>query len=500
MEAVDPQLMHTQTLRLRRPRSTRSRRVAARGDRRRLPRLARGARRAVRRRRARASAWRSARSALLRHRGCSRRARGAARRAATGRDAVLRAARRAAQRAAELVRERGARRERCDRADAALGRDGARGEGASCTLPRGYDPTPALPGALPAARRVRRSSATTLEDGIAAIVGDRPWIVVSANGGRAGSLHRLVRHGARARTAVPPAWETHHLRRAGPVRRRALPDAAPSAAAGRSWASRWAARATMKYAAARPDLFGAAVSLSGAVNTTLRATRSTPPSSQAVWLTTLDPASGPLAHCTWGDPVANQVVWRDNDPTYLAENLRGHRAADDQRRRQPGRAGRGGRELRHRRVDDVRDDEEALRGARRRGHRARRRLLRRRHAHVAVLGARAERCRSRGSTRGSAATAPAPEAFDFRSRARTVRRARLAVRAAAATRASSPTSTTSRRGGLTATGSGTLDVVTRRSPRAPPTGRPRPVAADDGAAAALHDRPRRRPTGPQQDG
>ena len=46
-----------------------------------------------------------------------------------------------------------------------------------------------------------------------------------------------------------------------------------------------------------------------------------PAVSQAVWLLTLDP--GPAAHCTWGDFVAQQVVWRDNNPTYLAENLEG---------------------------------------------------------------------------------------------------------------------------------------------------------------------------------
>jgi S-formylglutathione hydrolase FrmB len=194
-----------------------------------------------------------------------------------------------------------------------------REEKAVVTLPVGYEASRRYP-VLYLLHGAFGSQRDYVENGIAAMVGDRPWIVVSVNGGRAGSYsdwYGLVR----GQDGVPPAWETHHLAELVPY-----VDATYSTVAERGGRAimgiSMGGAGTMKYAAARPDLFGSAVSLSGAVNTTYEHPFY-PAISQAVWLTTLDPASGPLAHCTWGDPVANQVVWRDNDPTYLAENLRG---------------------------------------------------------------------------------------------------------------------------------------------------------------------------------
>jgi hypothetical protein len=78
----------------------------------------------------------------------------------------------------------------------------------------------------------------------------------------------------------------------------------------------------MKYAGAHPGLFGAAGSFSGAVDTDLPAYFTTV---NFIWDLTYLPGYGPPAHCTWGDPVTQELVWQDNDPTYLAPNLAGTR-------------------------------------------------------------------------------------------------------------------------------------------------------------------------------
>jgi S-formylglutathione hydrolase FrmB len=194
-----------------------------------------------------------------------------------------------------------------------------RQEKATVILPEGYDPSGAtrypvlylLHGAF-------GDHTDWAEHRAAEIVGDRDWIVVAPNGGGNGSYsdwYGLVA----GSDGLPPAWETHHVEELIPWMDARYPtqgDRGGRAIAGLSMGG----AGTMKYAAANPDLFTAAASFSGAVNTTWDYPFY-PTVSQAVWLATLYP--GPAAHCTWGDPVAQQVVWRDNDPTYLAENLRG---------------------------------------------------------------------------------------------------------------------------------------------------------------------------------
>ena len=76
----------------------------------------------------------------------------------------------------------------------------------------------------------------------------------------------------------------------------------------------------MKYAAINPQLFGAAGEFSGAVDTTI-SYPVYPAVSEALWATTL--YYRPVGNCTWGDFVTQQVIWKDNNPTYLATNLRG---------------------------------------------------------------------------------------------------------------------------------------------------------------------------------
>ena len=196
-----------------------------------------------------------------------------------------------------------------------------RTEKALVMLPRGYDPSGAtrypvlylLHGALDDYR-------SWFDKGdAAATIGDRQWIVVMPNGGRNGSYsdwYGLVRGTAEP---PPPAWETHHIEELIPWIDATYPtrgDRGGRAIAGLSMGG----AGTMKYAAAHPELFTAAGSFSGAVNTTIT---SYPQASQGVWLITLYEEYGPPAHCTWGDPEVNEVIWRDNDPTHLAENLRG---------------------------------------------------------------------------------------------------------------------------------------------------------------------------------
>ena len=152
------------------------------------------------------------------------------------------------------------------------------------------------------------------------IVGNRDLIVVMADGGRMGSFSdwygTVAGEGARA-----PAWESFHVRELIPYVDATFPtigDASGRFIAGLSSGGHGA----MKYAAQNPGLFGAAGEFSGAVDTTI-SYPVYPAASQVVWLLGLDPQNRPLSHCTWGDFVAQQVVWRDNNPTYLAENLEG---------------------------------------------------------------------------------------------------------------------------------------------------------------------------------
>src|SRR4051794_17283468 len=188
-------------------------------------------------------------------------------------------------------------------------------------LPKGYDAGSAtrypvlylLHGAL-------GSYTDWIDNGVAGAIGDRPYIVVMPDDGRDGSYSDW--YGMLPGATDPiPSWETYHLSELVPfVDRsfRTIPDRAHRFIAGLSSGGGGAT----KYAAARPGLFGAVGSFSGAVDTDLDY-----PSyhaiSEATWATTLIPGYGPEGHCTWGDPVTQRVVWRDNTATPMAENLEG---------------------------------------------------------------------------------------------------------------------------------------------------------------------------------
>src|SRR5258708_37343443 len=68
----------------------------------------------------------------------------------------------------------------------------------------------------------------------------------------------------------------------------------------------------MSYAARHDDLFGAAASFSGAVDSLYP----TPATNLLFVSHVVDPG-------IWGDPVTHEAVWRAHNPTDLARKLRG---------------------------------------------------------------------------------------------------------------------------------------------------------------------------------
>src|SRR4051794_1937982 len=116
-----------------------------------------------------------------------------------------------------------------------------------------------------------------------------------------------------------PAWETYHVKELIPFIDATFPTAADRShrfIAGLSSGGHGA----MKYAAIYPQLFGAAGEFSGAVDTTI-SYPIYPAVSEVLWASTL--YYRPVGNCSWGGFVTQQVIWKDNNPTYLATNLRG---------------------------------------------------------------------------------------------------------------------------------------------------------------------------------
>jgi S-formylglutathione hydrolase FrmB len=101
-----------------------------------------------------------------------------------------------------------------------------------------------------------------------------------------------------------PAWESYHVRELMPwidAHFATRTDPGGRAIAGLSSGGHGAT----KYAAELAGRFGWVGAFSGAVETEQ-------PVFQQV-----------IQQCTWGEPAVDEVVWKDSDPTYLAENLRG---------------------------------------------------------------------------------------------------------------------------------------------------------------------------------
>jgi S-formylglutathione hydrolase FrmB len=157
-------------------------------------------------------------------------------------------------------------------------------------------------------------------NGVADIVGDLPAIVVMPDDSTGGSYSDWYGKVAR-QTGPVPSWETFHMKELVPFIDGAFPTAADRShrfIAGLSSGG----SGTMKYVAANPGLFGAAGSFSGAVDVDLDYPQY-PIISEALWGVSLAPGYGPPGFCTWGDFATQRVRWQDNNPRYLAENIKG---------------------------------------------------------------------------------------------------------------------------------------------------------------------------------
>ena len=159
-----------------------------------------------------------------------------------------------------------------------------------------------------------------VDNGVEKHLGGAPFIVVMPDDGKDGSYSDWYGMVSGATDPIP-SWETYHLSELVPFVDRTFPTQPDRAHRFIAGLSSGGGGAT-KYAAARPGLFGAVGSFSGAVDTDLDY-----PTyaniSEALWGITALPGYGPDGHCTWGDPYTQRVVWRDNTATPMAENLKG---------------------------------------------------------------------------------------------------------------------------------------------------------------------------------
>jgi S-formylglutathione hydrolase FrmB len=114
----------------------------------------------------------------------------------------------------------------------------------------------------------------------------------------------------------PPAWATYHVGELVPyvdAHYPTLADRSHRAIAGLSMGGFGA----MSYAARYPDVFGVAGSFSGAVNPNL----GYPFGSAFLTFASLYFDNQKLDQCIWGDMVTQHVRWQGDDPTELAGNL-----------------------------------------------------------------------------------------------------------------------------------------------------------------------------------
>lgn len=145
--------------------------------------------------------------------------------------------------------------------------------------------------------------ASWMRNGAEAIVGRMPLIVVMPDGGTGGGYSDWFA-AAPSFTGPVPAYETYDIDELIPYIDRTLPTRlgpGGRAIAGLSMGG----HGSTKYAAEYPGTFGYVGAFSGAVDIEL-------PVYQAA-----------VQQCTWGDPATEEVVWRDNDSTALAGNLKG---------------------------------------------------------------------------------------------------------------------------------------------------------------------------------
>ena len=149
----------------------------------------------------------------------------------------------------------------------------------------------------------------TKEGNAEALTAGLPLIVVMPDGGGGGFYSDWYNGGA----GGPPEWETYHIDQLLPWidgHYRTIGTRAGRAIAGLSMGGFGA----MTYAARHPDLFVAAASFSGAVNTNEPTVLGEPDES------TFD---GGAPFSTWGPRATEEVIWHAHNPWDLAGNLRG---------------------------------------------------------------------------------------------------------------------------------------------------------------------------------
>ena len=141
-------------------------------------------------------------------------------------------------------------------------------------------------------------------------------LVVMPDGGRLGFYADWWNHGA----GNKPGWETFHLTELRQILERGLGAGDQRAIAGLSMGGFGA----MSYAGRHPELFRAAASFSGVLDTAHPTAAPIFPGRYSTWLlqTFFQPLGyDPLA--LFGDPTAQADIWAAHNPADLVENLRG---------------------------------------------------------------------------------------------------------------------------------------------------------------------------------
>jgi S-formylglutathione hydrolase FrmB len=153
---------------------------------------------------------------------------------------------------------------------------------------------------------------TTGQGDAEALTAKLPLIVVMPDGGRGGFYTNWFNNGAGGR----PRWEDWHVKQLIPwVDSHYRTDALrrDRAIAGLSMGG----FGTFTYASRHPDLFTAALSLSGAVDPL------TPPGLGPPVIDSISQSDGGPPGSLWGPLETQEVRWRAHNPYDLAENLRG---------------------------------------------------------------------------------------------------------------------------------------------------------------------------------
>ncbi len=175
-------------------------------------------------------------------------------------------------------------------------------------LPAGYDADPERRWPVTYYLHGAQGDQARFHDWFGDLIADHPSIVISPDGGGFGFYSDWYNGGA----GGAPMYETYFVDQLIPLidqRFRTTADRAGRALIGESMGG----YGVTSYAARHPDLFAAAASMSGAVNTAnpfaIALVSGTPP------------AEGGLPNAIYGDRATQEVRWRGHNPVDLAGNL-----------------------------------------------------------------------------------------------------------------------------------------------------------------------------------